>query len=295
MSEPEHQEKPGTPVAASPPLVDCHAHVLAHDMPLAPDAWMVPDYDFTGNDYLATLDAHGVRYGVLSALSISGFFNDFTLAAVADQPRLRATVNLPTDISARALEDMARKGAVGMRLQLVRNPVLPDLAGAAYQRLFATIRDLGWHVHIAIEGQRLPLVLPALEASGVRIAIDHFGHPEPELRLSCPGLAAAVAAAERGHVWIKISAGFRLNGPDSWKTQNDAGAEEFADEVAAFLLAEVGPERLMWGSDCPFVGYEGRVSYGAAVERYGCRVPRESDRRQIDETAYRFYFSRGLS
>ncbi|RYG64609.1 amidohydrolase, partial [archaeon] len=73
------------------PIVDCHAHVFTRDLPLAGDAWTVPAYDFTPSDYLSALDAHGVHFGILSGLSIAGFYNDYTIAATRRSGRLRAT------------------------------------------------------------------------------------------------------------------------------------------------------------------------------------------------------------
>ncbi len=54
-----------------------------------------------------------------------------------------------------------------------------DFRSDEYRLLFRRVRDLGWHVHVAIEGQNLPLVLDPLLETGVDIVIDHFGHPDP--------------------------------------------------------------------------------------------------------------------
>jgi predicted TIM-barrel fold metal-dependent hydrolase len=153
------------------------------------------------------------------------------------------------------------------------------------------VRDLGWHVHISIEGPRLPPLLAALEEAGVPIVIDHFGHPDPDAPLACPGLIAALAAVQRGTTWIKLSGGFRLAGTDSWRLESIAPSLAIAADVAAMLLREAGPERLFWGSDCPFVGYEGRVSFADALAQFRVWVPDPRDRRTMSDAALRFYFS----
>ena len=51
------------------PIVDAHAHLFTRDMPLNDQPRHRPSYDFTCENYLATLDKHGVRYGVIAAAS----------------------------------------------------------------------------------------------------------------------------------------------------------------------------------------------------------------------------------
>ncbi len=273
------------------PIVDAHAHVFTRDLPLAGDAWVAPAYDFTAADYLATLDAHGVHFGILSGLSISGDYNDYTIGAARGSPRLRATAIVAPETDPYILRRMQADGVVGIRFQLVRRAVLPDFTDTAHRLLLRRVRDLGWHVHVAIEGERLHHVLPALEAAGVRLVLDHFAHPDPARGVECAGFRAALAAAQRGATWIKLSGGFRLAGPDSWRDPDIAGSQAIARDAAAVLLSEIGPERLLWGSDAPFVGYEGRMTYGQTLADLAAWAPAPDTRRALSNTALRFYFS----
>ena len=272
------------------PAVDCHAHVFARDMPYAADAWTRPDYAFTADDLLARMDRHGVRLAVISGLSIVGTYNDYTLAQLRQHPRLRGTVIVPPSADTATLQQMQADGVVGIRLQLARSVQLPDLGGAAYQGLLGRVRDLGWHVHIAVEGQRLRPLLQPLLASGVDVVIDHFGHPDPADPLHCDGFHAMLAAVQTGRCWVKLAAGFRLPGPEAWREDPDGDLEGLAAIVAAELLARVGPDRLLWGSDAPFVGYEARVTYAGVLASYRRWVPDPAMRAQIDRTALALYF-----
>lgn len=273
------------------PIVDAHAHIFTRDMPLVADAWTVPDRDFTAEDYLRTLDANGVHFGVLSALSISGFYNDYTIDAARRYKRLRATAIVPPGIDYYQLRQMRDDGVVGIRFQLARMPSLPDLADEGHRLLLRRVRDLDWHVHVAVEGPRLPPLLAALEASGVKVVLDHFGHPDPAAGSACAGFEAALRAIDRGSTWLKLSAGFRLLGTESWRSASGGDGEDLADALAATLLERVGTDRLLWGSDCPFVGYEGRVDYAGVVDRFRRRVPDPRQRRAISDTALKLYFA----
>lgn len=274
-----------------PPVVDAHAHVFKRDMPLADSAWMRPEYDFTAEDYLAVLDAHGVHFGVIAGISIFGQYNDYMLSALRRHRRLRGTVNIEPTTDRYTLERMKADGVVGVRLQLSRRKELPDLASEPYRLLLRRVADLDWHVHLALEGHLLPTVLPALEASPARIVLDHFGHPDPQRGIADEGFQALLRAVEKGRTWVKLSAGFRL----TWLGQNagapDPRAMALAQLAADKLLQEAGPERLLWGSDCPFVGHESSLTYRDALQCLQQWVPSATARRQMSDTALKLYFS----
>ena len=275
-----------------PPVVDAHAHIFTADLPLAANAWIRPAYDFTAEDYLAMLDAHGVHFGVLAAVSVFGTYNDYVLAALRKHRRLRGTVNIdPRDCDPYSLARMRDEGVVGIRLQLARRSEMPDLADDAYRRLLRRVRDLDWHVHLAVEDCWLPGLLEQLDASGVRIVVDHLGHPDPALGVDAsPGFAALLRSIDAGRTWVKLSAGYRMTWLSPGVAAPDPQAMALAGQAAARLLQVAGPERLLWGSDCPFVGHEG-VRFADTLASFREWVPSARTRRQISDTALRLYFS----
>jgi predicted TIM-barrel fold metal-dependent hydrolase len=274
-----------------PPVVEAHAHIFTPDMPVADSAWMKPTYAFTAEDYLRVLDAHGVHFGVIAGISIFGTYNDYMIAQLRRQPRLRGTVNIDPATDRYTLERMKADGVVGVRLQLSRRKELPDLGSEVYRLLLRRVRDLDWHVHLALEGRLLPAVLPALEASGVRIVLDHFGHPDPVEGLANEGFNAMLRSLDTGRTWVKLSAGYRLTWQSQGQGTPDPRAMALASEAAARLLQTAGPERLLWGSDCPFVGHESSLTYGDALRSLEEWVPSPRARRQISDTALKLYFS----
>ncbi len=277
-------------IAGDPPVVDAHAHIFLKDMPLADSAWLVPDHGFTAEDYLAVLDAHGVHFGVIAGISIFGQYNDYMLGALRRHPRLRGTVNVDPSVDRYTLERMKADGVVGVRLQLSRRKQLPDLGSEPWRLLFRRVADLDWHVHVALEGHLWPQVLPQLEAGGARIVLDHFAHPDVAQGLDGEGFGAVLRSIAKGRTWVKLSAGFRLTWESRSTGRPDPVAMELAQATAARLVREAGPERLLWGSDCPFVGHE-NVSYGDTLRWFAEWVPSAAVRRRMTDTALRLYFS----
>ena len=265
------------------PLIDCHAHVWGPGMPLVTNAWKRPDYVYSAEDFLADLDAHGVQFGVIAAASLFGTYNDYSICAVRAHRRLRATAIVDPTVDLYTLESMKADGIVGIRLQWFLKEPLPDLTGDDFQRMCHRLRELGMHIHLNIDGDRLVEVGSRLMDTGVRFVIDHFGWHDPGLRLAAPSYQGMLRMLDRGNAWVKLSSGFRH--PDEHHPD-----WELPIEYAQDLLQRFGPEKLLWGSDSPFVGHEHAGSYAMAIDRLNRCVPDPATRRAIGENGYRFYF-----
>lgn len=259
--------------------VDCHAHIFHNGMKLAPDAWAHPAHEAPLEEYLANLDENGINYAVLAAASVFGTNADYALEATSTLPqRLRTTVIVDPGTSKEQLREMARRGAVGVRLQWRSTSELPDLRSEEYRALFTAVADLGWHVQLHDNGARLPGAIAEIEPYGMPLVIDHYGRPSVRDGVSCKGFQAALAAIQRGTTWMKMSAGFRI------------GPESLVSELAKVLLREAGPERLLWGSDWPFVDFEKDVTYAATIEQFERVVPDPDMRDRIHASARALYF-----
>ncbi len=263
--------------------IDCHAHVMRRDLPLVSERHSAPLRDVTVDEYLAVQDTHGVSHGVLTAPSFYGTDNTLLLAALDAHPaRLRGTAIVAPEIDRATLAGMDRRGVVGIRLNWVRRAALPDVVSAAYRRLFAAVRELGWHVEIFLEGAKLAGVLPRVRECGVKVVLDHFAAPDPALGVKDPGFVAALAGVRAGDTWVKLSAPYRLGGADP---------QRYVDA----LLAAGGPGQLVWASDWPFVGHESTITYAQGVDWIRAWVPDDDARRAIlvDTPARLFRFTPG--
>jgi predicted TIM-barrel fold metal-dependent hydrolase len=259
--------------------IDAHVHVFTTDMPLIDNPRHAPKYSFTHKQLIATLDENGVDRAVIAAASPWGDYNDYTLAALRAHPkRLRGTAIFNRPVERPVLEAMSHDGFVGMRLPFIGLPSLPDITTFDYRALFHRLADLGWHVHPHVEGDDLPKILPTLEACGVKIVVDHLGRPNPKSGVSSEGFKALLRSIDKGRTWVKLSGGYRL-GPQ-------------AKEVARELLRVAGADRLVWASDCPFVGHESQFPYRATIDWLVDAIPDAIARAKIfGATARELYFN----
>lgn len=275
----EGKENMGKDPKLKGPLVDSHAHIWGKDMPFASDAWARPDYVYSVDDYLADLDAHDISYGVIAAASLFGTYNDYTIDSLRQHKRLRGTAIIDPSIDMYALQSMRDDGIVGVRLQWYMLDPLPVIDDEVFQRMCRRLRDQDMHIHLNIEGPRMPPVAAELMKTGVKLVIDHYGWHDFEPRLKAESYVQMLRLMDAGNVWVKLASGFRR--PD-W----DLPAEYTQD-----LLRRYGAERLLWGSDSPFVGHEDTASYDMVVEMLHHAVPDQQTRQALGLSAYKFYFA----
>ncbi|MDF0601144.1 amidohydrolase family protein [Psychromarinibacter sp. C21-152] len=256
----------GTNTGGDDLMVDCHAHIFQSSMPLRDKPRHAPTYDYTLADYAKALDAHGVHLAVLAAASPWADYNDFLVDSINGNPRFRGTVILEPTVERYVLDFMARAGVVGVRMHMIGLDRMPDITTFEYRRMFRRIRDQGWHIHLHCAGPDLPDILPVFERAGVDLVVDHLGRPDPGLGVNCAGFKALLRTLENGRTWVKASGHGRI-GPA-------------ATDYLKALVRHSGDTRLVWGSDCPFVGEE-EMTYQSTLDWLHDAVPDPQSRRRI--------------
>ena len=272
------------PARADPAViaVDTHAHIFATGLPLAEVRRYAPTYDATAEDYLARLDAHGVRCGVIVQPSFLGTDNSYMLQALRRYPdRLRGIAVVEPDISSAELEALDAAGVVGIRLNLQRLPI-PMFTKGPWPGFLAKLRRLDWQVEIIRDSGDLPFLVEPLLDAGVNVVVDHFGRPAAEAGTDDPGFQYLLSRGSSRRVWVKLSGGYR-----NWA---DADVSHHGRQAAALLLEAMGPERLVWGSDWPHTQNEERVTFASTQQDLVDWVPDAGDRRIIvQDTALRLF------
>jgi predicted TIM-barrel fold metal-dependent hydrolase len=262
------------------PLVDSHFHIYTRNMPLADGAWHHPGEDASTERALETLDTHGVTFGVISAASIYGIYNDYVRAALRRHKRLRATLMPDLDWDIHTLEQYRNDGFLGIRLLWRPKEQTPDINSEPYRRILRRCADLGWHVHLTDRPERIAGTIAAIENAGANVVLDHMALIDTDEGVNDPGFKAVLSAIERGRTWVKLSGGFRFE------------KLGLADKVARELVAAGGWKRLMWASDWPFAGFEGKVAYADTLRKFAEWVPDAAMRRCImGRTPLRFLFA----
>jgi 2-pyrone-4,6-dicarboxylate lactonase len=242
---------------------DCHMHVLGpfDRYPLAADrAYNVPE---------ALLEAHermkrrvGLQRTVFVQASGHGNDNRAMLAALAELgERGRGIAVVSRDSEVNELENLQTAGIRGLRLNLVtmRSRYSDDPAKLVgdYERLCA---PLGWHLQVFADGATLQALEPVLQRCRVNVVIDHMGLPDASAGIAQPGFQALLRLMREGHLWAKLAGADRI-------TRTSGRLRDAIPFMQALVSA--APQRLVWGSDWPHIGFHsGQQVHGDAALPY---------------------------
>jgi len=211
---------------------------------------------------VAQLDAAGIERAVLIQPSRLGTDHRYLLRAAASNPGRFTTVLLGLPSSAQAADQAWRAATEdpsvgGIRLSALVWPDR-DWFGPGAAELWGLARSRELSVSVLAAPAQLTGLLAAAEHYGeVRVLIDHLGCPE--LADTADWTIALRRLAACPNVFVKVSALGGMTG-EPWPF---AGTWDWVREA----VHAVGPDRLFWGSDFPYLGVAQSLAAAQAAGR----------------------------
>lgn len=228
--------------------IDTHVHVFD-------PAWFAyaDDRDYTpATADLADVQAYGRQLGlerfVFVQPSVYGTDNSALLAALKlhGSTRARGVAVIGPDTSEGELEVLCAAGVRGLRLNVKSNPD----GGKAdirepLKELIARATPRGLAVEIFCSATSLAGAEDIIANSPVPVILDHFGGIKVADDGAVVGLEQVAKLLALPHVWVKLSAPYRV-----------AGEGTAAQAIPAIVryLVDTRPDRLVWASDWPHTG-----------------------------------------
>ena len=252
-------------------LTDCHFHTFGDvaEFPIVAAASYVPKVA-TLEQHAALLAPHGRLRRVIIAASAYGTDNRCHMAALRQMGPMgsndgRAIVSISGATPDAELTEMTRLGARGARF----NGISPGAMG--FDELFANavrMRAQGWHAELYARPDQLAEQADRLLATGLDVSVAHYGDLDPAKGLGQPAVTVLGTLLATGKVWLKLSAPYR-----------SSTAENFADmEPYARHFLALRPDRMLWGSDWPYIHHETRmVGWDPLTPLIGWMSPAEAD------------------
>lgn len=183
----------------------------------------------------------GVTRGVWVQPSFLGTDNSLMIDALESHPdNLRGIAVVNPDVHIETLKTLHQSGVRGIRLNLAGiSHDIPEWTLS--ENIWEAIHTLGWHLEIHTDQGKLPQVLRQIP-SDIPLVVDHMAKPL-EACASAPTLQALKKHASLAPVYVKLSGAYRLGVVNP-------------ETLTSFLLRELGPSALLWGSDWPCTNHE---------------------------------------
>jgi predicted TIM-barrel fold metal-dependent hydrolase len=272
--------------------IDSHVHVWTPDTKAYPLAAgyrrdeMVPA-SFTPDQLMEHAKPCGVRRVVLVQMSFYGFDNAYMLDTIAKYPGVYSGIAVIDDEAERPQTEMLRLKGLGVRgFRIYPRNLPPDrwLDGAGMQQMWRW----GAQQRLAMCHLINPDALPAIDAMCGRypdtpVVIDHLARIGVDGQIRDEDVAALCRLARHKQTHVKVSAFYAL------------GKKQPPHTDLAPLIRRVyeafGPERLMWGSDCPYQVDQQKYCDSVDLIRSRLDFLSESDRQWLLwRTAERLFF-----
>lgn len=241
----------------APRIVDCHFHVFGdvRRFPIVPTAAYTPRIASLA-EHTALFGPRGMTRRVIVAASCYGTDNSCHLEALAEEgvpdggAGGRAVVSVNSATPDAAMATMTQAGARGARF----NTISPGAMG--FSELFANAARMraqncagGWHAELYTTAEKLGPVFDQVMATGLDVVVAHYAELEPADGLNQPAVRMMDRLLESGRGWLKLSAPYRVS-----------TAPGYADlEPYARHFLQVRPDRLIWGSDWPYIHHEEKL------------------------------------
>jgi predicted TIM-barrel fold metal-dependent hydrolase len=260
------------------PICDAHLHVFGPPdrYPLVANPRSTPP-ESPLERYLALANAEGIERMVFVAPSHYGTDNRYLIDAlerVGDR-RARGVIAVDDATSAQQLRAFDAAGARAIRVNFGNtqedDAALPARVYDIALREFRRVADLGWHIDFLAPNWVLRRIVEELLAFPGDYTIAHFANFQAVDGPTQPGLDDFLRLLDTGRCWIKLSGIYRIS------KRPDFGDVE--PMVRRFVAAN--PDRLIWGSDWPFLSHLDATTLAQLLDLFEAWCPSAEVRRKI--------------
>lgn len=260
------------------PICDTHLHVFGdrQKYPLVAELRSEPP-DAPLERFLKESEAEGVKRMVFDQPSHYGLDNSCILDAIEavgfDRARAVAAVDVETVTDAE-LKALDARGVRGIRVNFGYRSTDRAITGRAVEqakKLASHAAALGWHLEFLVPNWSLKELIPVLEKLPCDFSVGHMGVFPAAQGVEQEGFADFLRLHSKGRCWVKFTGVYRIS-----------KRADFAD-IAPLAQAFVrnNPERIVWGTDWPFLSNLDAVTYPRLMQLFESWVPETANQRKI--------------
>lgn len=255
---------------------DAHSHVFGpfdRFPPLQPSVYGLPDASPAAHAMVR--NRLGVARGVLTQPAPYADDPSAMLNAIAgSEGALRGVAVAMPSVNDQTLEMWRDRGIVGLRFVEMRAPGgarYPGSVGfAELAHMAPRMQRLGLHAQLWGAAEDIAAWLPELARLHIPLVLDHMGCPELNTGASGASFQKILDFGASGDLWVKLTICRVARSADY------SDARPFHDALLSRL-----PDRIVWGSDWPYVRLNPAPDAGKILDLFHDWTPDAELRRRI--------------
>lgn len=256
--------------------IDCHNHIFDPEaFPYQPDAGYQPDgHEKASFDLFSQMmDAYGISNALIVGPN-SGYGEDDNRALLdainRSNGRCKGMAVVSQDTSLEQLQALNEQGIAGITFNIAFYGVEHF---ARSTPLLDRIAQLGMIAQLQVEDDQLVPLASMFIDSGARLLVDHCGRPNLSAGIDSSGFQSVLSLADTGRAWIKVS------GFDKFSSTSLPWDDTRAHVTA--IQQSYGEDRLIWGSDWPFLRARQRMDLGSLLTLAESQFPEAGKREKF--------------
>lgn len=244
---------------------DCHAHIFGplEEFPAGKSSYAIPLA--APSVYEKYLEIIGLSHGVIVQPAPYGQDTGALVNALEIfGDRLRGIAVADSSVSDEKLQMLHAAGVRGLRFiekidPRTQKPYAGSVGVSELKKMAARMQKLGWQAHIWTTGDELPRIYKELNSLEMPIVFDHMGQLDTAQGVGSLGFKALLDVLKDARVWLKMSV-----------CRVSAQPPEYPDlRPYHDIIVDNHSQRLIWGSDWPFVAMrEKSPDVGALVDLF---------------------------
>ncbi len=218
----------------------------------------------------------GVERAVLIQASVHGIDNSAVLESCRnDLTKKRCVIAVDKNINESQIESFHKKGARGIRLNLVDKGGMPFESIDQVYKLSKILLNYDWHIEFLIHVDDPEIKLKVIsENIHVPIVLGHFGYMKTEKTISDKKFQEFLDILQNGNCWVKLTGPYRISSEMGIPYKD---VIPFAEEII-----KKNSDNVIWGSDWPHVMLKHKMPNDAElIEILPNWLPTEELRKKI--------------
>jgi predicted TIM-barrel fold metal-dependent hydrolase len=233
---------------------DTHTHIFEHKLITSKKVRYKPSYDAKIETLIKALHKNRLNGAFLVQPSFYGSNNNYIIKKLKkhNHKKLYGVGVLSETKPLRDFKKILKNKFIGVRLNLYKRKIFKF--NNEWNKVFELMIIHKLHLEIYVENKKLVTLINSLPKKLIKI-IDHCGTIQKESELKWID-----KVKEKDNIFVKCTHPFRLK--KDFKT-----GDKLMSKFITYFSKKIGKEKILWGSDFPWTGYENKINDYSSVNR----------------------------